>query len=139
MTMSKKEKQEAVEFVCMFMASQKGLAAPGDPGNLCRYKNIDGCRCAIGCMLTDDQCKTADKLMFDIFSIISLGWNGWDMKDHLFLDQLMNAHDTAVHKSKRMAERFNYINAEDEFLTIFGHSIKKLCSNFRIRFPEEIF
>jgi hypothetical protein len=137
--MSNEERQEIVEFVVMHVATQATFSFDGVA---CQYLDDQGNRCAIGAMLTDDQCREADDGVYGLRTICMKGWNGWSEDDRIFLSCVQGAHDYAAGSVGRDNEEEEEEEEEEEdeqiiFLREFEHRMRKVCSDFQLRYPEE--
>lgn len=118
--------QDILEFVTMHLATQ-GVPAQEHSGYRCVYMTVDGDRCAIGCMMAEEQCEKFDGTpeCYNVGGILIYhSVNGWTVDDGAFLMHLQRCHDTA-------AQLNPYIEGIDIRLRSFA-------KYWDLRFPEEL-
>lgn len=124
--LSKEEQQQILEFVTMHLATQ-GIPAQDTSEYRCVYITVDGDRCAIGCMMSEEQCRKFDAVpeSNNVGGIlIHHSVNGWTDGDINFLTSLQLCHDSAAHLE-------SYIEGIDTRLRTFAR-------RWDLRFPEEL-
>jgi len=141
--MNKKQKQEMVEFVAVFMVNQGAPGYNHENGG-CRYMTHDGLRCAIGCMLSEDECRRFDSLETEtnVRRVVEKRVNGWSKRDLPFLEDLQDAHDYAAEEFYAKSKPYSNGKPSDMedgfFIKKFSSGLEGLCEIHNLRFPEEL-
>jgi len=120
--LTQEQKQETVNRVVAFMAKQR---EPSHNGESCAYLEQNR-QCAIGCLLTEEQCIEAENKAYSVTRIVRLGWNGWAHEDGNFLSRLQSCHDEAY---------VEMMEEEVPFLVSFDTYISEFCKHWKLVHP----
>ena len=123
--LTQEQKQETVNRVVAFMSEQR---LPAHDGEACAYWDHDDRQCAIGCLMTEEQCIEADDKCWTPRDIATKkGWNGWTEEDSDFLMALQGCHDDAAPSNARADS--------DPFLPEFDIRISRFCEDWKLVHP----
>ena len=124
--LTQEQKQETVNRVVAFMVKQQ---EPSHAGDKCLYLHTGtGRQCAIGCMLTREQCIEADDRNYSVRDIAELGWNDWSPGvDQDFLGELQDCHDNAAPSDAR--------STDTSFIAAFDSRMSRFCEDWKLVHP----